>query len=330
MSKYILNGNDKYDYSIDEILHYVSDMSIYRFYIGDRIRLNRPMRSPLRHDKNPSWSLYVSKSNRVMWKDFATGDSGDIVKLVRLLYNLTYTEALKNIWDSLIAHKSIQRTNKIITNGYKHIKKEIKVQRKYFTKTDDDYWGKYYIDRKLLHKYNVIPIATFWTKDNNEYRQSMFFYSSTNPMYGYFVYKSVKIYRPLEKIKYKKWRGNLTIYDIQGLQQLKSRDKTLIITKSLKDVMVLDKLGYNAISSSSETAMIPKIIMDHLKTRFKEIIVFYDNDSTGITQSKKIATKYDLKTIMIPINEPKDISDYISINGLDKAKSLMVSLLKNK
>ena len=330
MSKYELNGKDEPIYNIDEILHYVSEMAIYRYYIGKDIKLNKPMNSPLRRDKNPSWSLYISKSNRILWKDFATGESGDIVKLVREMYELTYREALKDIWSSMIAHKSIKRANKKITNGYKHIKKEILVQKKYFTKTDDKYWEQYGIDRNTLKHFNVTPIATFWIKENGEHKQSSFFYETNNPMYAYFVYKSIKIYRPLEKIKHRRWRGNLTTYDIQGLQQLKPYGKLLIITKALKDVMVLYKLGYNAIAPPSETSLIPKIIIDHLKTRFKNIVILYDNDEPGIKQSKKIAEKYNLNTIMIPKKLSKDISDYVAKTSLQKGKELMESLLKIK
>ena len=83
-------------------------------------------------------------------------------------------------------------------------------------------------------------------------------------MYAYKVFDKFKIYRPLAS-KYTKWRTNLTTSDVQGLAQIPEKGDLLIITKSLKDVMVLYEMGYTAISAASETTFIPEDIISGLK-----------------------------------------------------------------
>jgi hypothetical protein len=55
--------------------------------------------SPLRTEKNPSF--YVScRKGCWMWKDWGTGDSGDIIEFLQLLYGIDFPEAVKRL-----AHK---------------------------------------------------------------------------------------------------------------------------------------------------------------------------------------------------------------------------------
>jgi hypothetical protein len=52
--------------------------------------------SPLRVEKNPSF--YVSCRNGVwLWKDWGTGESGDIIKFLQLLYGIDFLEVLRRL-----------------------------------------------------------------------------------------------------------------------------------------------------------------------------------------------------------------------------------------
>ena len=59
--------------TIDKILAKLDPYYIYAFYIGKEVKLNKPINSPLREDKNPSWTLFKARSGDLMYKDFATG-----------------------------------------------------------------------------------------------------------------------------------------------------------------------------------------------------------------------------------------------------------------
>ena len=142
-------------------------------------------------------------------------------------------------------------------------------------------------------------------------------------MYVFKVYDAIKIYRPLADKK-EKWYGSTKRIHIFGYKQLPENSDLLIITKSLKDVMCLYSMGYNAISPASEGTLIPSEIITALKKRFKKIIILYDNDEPGKLYTERMNKKYGLDYIFIPEESgEKDISDYISHYNTDKTKELL-------
>lgn len=311
--------------TFDKILSLVDDYYIYCYYLGKEIKINKPISSPLRKDVHPSWSLYRNGRGILKYKDFATGESGNIVTLVQELFTLRYNQALKKIWDDIIVKKPIV-LKKYEQTENKSSKYIIEVKKKNFTDKDIEFWNKYCITKNTLKYFKVFPIATFWVDEIQS-----FSYTDEEPMYAYSIYDKFKIYRPYSR-KSNKWRNNCTSYDIQGLEQLDEKGELLIITKSLKDVMVLYELGYNSISPQSELSGIPKIIIDHLKLRFKDIIIMFDYDEGGIQGAKKLAEKYSIPYIFIPkhyydLYNIKDISDFIKEFGKETTLNMIKELL---
>ena len=147
-------------------------------------------------------------------------------------------------------------------------------------------------------------------------------------MYAYKVYDHFKIYRPLAD-KYTKWRNNLTEYDIQGYAQLPEKGNLLIITKSMKDVMCLKELGYNAISPSSESTFIPDNALEVLKKRFKHILICFDRDAPGVKNMRKISLKTGLNCFLVHKKfKSKDISDAIKNNNFEVVSEWLNQTLK--
>jgi hypothetical protein len=284
------------------------------------------MSSPFSIDKDPSFGIYKSnRSSTLLYKDLATGSTGNCIKFVQELFDISYREAIiKIISDTINKNLTISTEGITIKEDYESTKTIISIRRKNFCKIDDDYWGQYYLFRDDLRHFNVFPIHEYWLNDIVQ----PWAYKWDNPGYAYQIYNKYKIYKPLSPKKYK-WISNCSNYDIQGYEQLAYKDDLLIITKALKDVMVLYKLGYNAIAPQGENHSIPKEVMTDLQNRFNTIVIFYDNDEAGVAGANKIATKYNLKTIFIPNNYPKDISDYIKQYGVDNSKQLLNTLLND-
>lgn len=315
--------------TLERILRVVDELTIYNHYSGKKLNLNKPISSPLRKDNNPSFGLFTARNDSLMYKDFANGDSGNVVKFVQSVNpsGLTYRQTLEIIWKDLV-------NNGVTNPPTPKYKKEIEpktniisIQRKYFTKADDKYWDQYGLTREILKKYNVSPIYRYWIND----MEQPFRYSQQDPLYAYKVFSKFKIYRPLTTNKANKWRNNCTSYDIQGFEQLPESDNLLIITKSLKDAMVLYANGYTSIAPQSENSTIPKIIMDHLKARFTKIVVFFDYDDGGIAGADKLCNKYNLEKIFIPklyldMYSVKDISDFRKDMGEKKTKQILKEL----
>ena len=148
-------------------------------------------------------------------------------------------------------------------------------------------------------------------------------------MYAYKVYDKFKIYRPLAS-KYTKWRTNLTNRHVQGLAEIpKDGGNLLIITKSLKDVMCLYEMGFNAISPSSETTFIPKDIIDSLKKKWKHIVILYDRDAAGMQNARKYSKQYELDAIFVHKKfKAKDVSDAVRDNSFFAVKEWLTKTVE--
>ena len=306
--------------TIEYILSKVSEYDIYASYIG-QFKPGLIYNSPFRKDTNPSFGVFLSKrTGKLLFKDHGSGVCGDVIKFVREYTGISnYNEVLQEIV------KRLKITNKTVLKSTKPIESKetvIGIVRQAFTKIDEQYWGSYHISMPTLEKYNVHSIKYYLC---NGIVKGI--YKDENPMYAYKVYNNFKIYRPLGD-KFTKWRNNLTEFDVQGYAQLPKKGNLLIITKSLKDVMVLHEMGYNAVSPSSESTFIPDIVLNDLKKRFKNILLCFDRDVPGVTNMRKVSLKTGLKGFLVHKSfKAKDISDAVKTNGFESVKDWLKKLL---
>ena len=306
--------------TIEYILSKVSEYDIYASYIG-QFKPGLIYNSPFRKDTNPSFGIFLSKrTGKLLFKDHGSGVCGDVIKFVREYTGISnYNEVLQEIV------KRLKITNKTVLKSTKPIESKetvIGIVRQAFTKIDEQYWGSYHISMPTLEKYNVHSIKYYLC---NGIVKGI--YKDENPMYAYKVYNNFKIYRPLGD-KFTKWRNNLTEFDVQGYAQLPKKGNLLIITKSLKDVMVLHEMGYNAVSPSSESTFIPDVVLNDLKKRFKNILLCFDRDVPGVQNMRKVSLKTGLNGFLVHKSfKAKDISDAVKTNGFESVHDWLKKLL---
>lgn len=301
--------------TLDYILSRVTEYDIYARYIG-QFKIGYIYNSPFREDKNPSFGIFRSrKTGKLLFKDHGNGLCGDVIRFVQEYTGITnYDKLLKQIVKDLnIKNNTVLKSTKAYEKSEETV---IGVVRQEFTNVDKAFWQQFGITLDTLKKYNVSSIKYYLCDGIVKG-----IYKDESPMYAYKVYDKFKIYRPLAD-KYAKWRNNLTEYDIQGLEQLSEKGELLIITKSLKDVMCLKEMGYNAISPSSESTFIPDNILDILKKRFKRILVCFDRDPAGVKNMRKISKKTGLNGFLVHKKfQSKDISDAVKNNGFEVIKN---------
>jgi hypothetical protein len=320
--------------NLEEILKHTTEYDIYSYYLGSKFDVGKIMSSPFRQDLKPSFGIFKSStSNNLLWKDQATGETGNVITFVRKLQDLYHNkQALKLIWEEVVkGNLCISKRGRVITEAYESIATIISVKRRNYSDVDYAYWGKYNISRETLDKFNVFPISYFWVNDV----QQKLIYSRTSPMYAYKIFSKFKIYRPLSTARLEKWRTNCSSIDLQGYEQLPNNGDLLIITKSLKDVMVLYNLGYTAVALQSENDHLNKGIYNALSKRFKRIVIFFDCDKPGINSAIKLAGRYQVEYIHLDssnleLYNVKDISDYVNVFGQTLASDTMKSLLTVK
>ena len=306
--------------TLDYILSKVNEYDIYASYIG-QFKPGLIYNSPFRKDTNPSFGVFLSKrTGKLLFKDHGSGVCGDVIKFVREITGISnYNDVLQEIV------RKLKITNKTVLKSTKPIESKetiIGIVRQAFTEIDKNYWGSYHITMPTLEKFNVHSIKYYLC---NGIVKGI--YKDENPMYAYKVYNNFKIYRPLGD-KFTKWRNNLTDIDVQGYAQLPKKGNLLIITKSLKDVMVLHEMGYNAVSPSSESTFIPDIVLNDLKKRFKNILICFDRDIPGVQNMRKVSLKTGLKGFLVHKSfKAKDISDAVKTNGFESVKDWLKKLL---
>lgn len=201
-------------------------------------------------------------------------------------YNLSYADALDfilldyNVMDSQINYA--QPVKRIYQK--KEEPPEIIYVTKKFNQKELDYWKSFGISKNTLDYFDVKAVSYYTLKD----KRKVHITSKDKPIFAYEVNKKVKLYSPYGDV-YEKWCTNIST-EIQGYKQLTYTSDLLIITKSLKDVMVLYELGIEAIALNSEMSFIEETVFNSLKEKYKHIVLLLDNDDTG----KKASVKHSL------------------------------------
>jgi len=298
--------------SLRDLLEKVSDYDIYAYYLG-KFKPGKLMNSPLRpDDKIPSFAIFPGKTGGLLFKDHGTGEAGNALKFIKLYRGIDTREELERELLKIVRQVNpAQTVRKAVRMAENASETLIGIVRQPFTEVDKKYWKQFHISTDTLKKFNVFSIKYFLC--NRVVRGT---YKEDNPMYAYKVYDKFKIYRPLAS-KYTKWRTNLTNRHVQGLAELPQEGgNLLIITKSLKDVMCLYEMGFNAIAASSETTFIPNDIMESLRSKWKHIIILYDRDAAGMRNARKYSKEYKLDAIFVHKKfKAKDVSDAVKGNS---------------
>lgn len=317
----------------DYILSKVNQETIMQFYTKQDVHSKKLYTSCIRSDKHVTVSYYKSKSGILYMHDFATNEHLDCWNLVMKMFNCTYYEALNIIAKDFGLIKGTN--NKIATIRVEPIKEtesaNIQVQIKSYTQEELDWWNQFGITKKILKKYHIYSLQHVFLNGNLRF-------TSTNkcPIYGYYFGKDKeglekwKIYLPFNKNVGVRFINNLPKKILQGYRQLPKTGDLLIITKSMKDVASLYGFGIAAVSTPSESTFISDKQLEEFKSRFKKIIVVFDNDRPGKRSLAKIRKQYpELNYFIFPSNMEKDFTDNLKVIGIEKMKELIKCFMSN-
>ena len=316
----------------DFILSKVNQESIMQHYTGQNVNSKKLFTSVLRNDSHVTCGFYKSKSGILYMHDFATNQHLDCWNVVMRLYNCSYYQALDIIAKDfgLVNETNIIPTFKFVPEIKETETSKIQVQIKDYTKEELDWWLQFGINKKLLKKYHVYSLQHVFL--NGELK---FTSSAKCPIYGYYFGKDnkgndkFKIYFPF-KDDYR-FIGNLTKKILQGYKQLNKQSDLLIINKSMKDTIACRALGYDSISPNSETTFPSDKQIEEFKTRFKHILVIFDNDKPGLHNLWLVRKKYpELNYFWIPKSlGAKDLTDLIKLKGFEEVKELVNQFMSN-
>lgn len=308
----------------DQILEVFSEEDLFKIYCSNFKEIDCPFCSDLRKDKNPSCRIsYLT--NGLRYKDFGTDiPATDVWGYLQMKFNnIPFVQVINRVGKELLTEKNISLINySKQTSSSKHITKQeptvIKVSKRNWFTIDKNYWlGNYAIPLNVLKEYKVFPIDRLWMNAQS-YAVDSLAYS-----YDYYIHNGIfrrKIYQPKSKLY--KWLSNVDDTIVQGIENIPKVAPLLIVSSSLKDVMCWNVLGYPAVAPNNERTWIPESVWNKFKQRYARIIIFFDNDETGISSAKAFSSKYQIEYKHVPLaekSEVKNVSDFIKEYSKEEA-----------
>lgn len=318
------------------ILRKIAVQDLYSYYFNIK-EIPCVISSPLRADKNPSMSIRSPDGINVYFRDFSTGESGDIFTLLQSYWGLSFSDTLNRIYTDLSLNKKTkgilrQHIPRSKVNKTSHANLQVKIRD--FKEHDIKYWQSYGVDLNFLKKANVFPVSHILKTKNGILNTFI------ADKYAYvFVEKkddklTLKVYQPFNK-KYKWANSNdSSVWSLWRL--LPPKGDTLIITSSLKDALcIFCNTGIPSVSLQAESYIPKESVINILKKRFNNIYILYDNDFNAVKNwgqlaSNKIAELFNLKQIKIPTKyKSKDTSDLYKNTSKQTVIDVINKLIKN-
>lgn len=322
--------------SLDIIRNYVSDFEILRYYLGVTT-IPIVINSPLREDKNPSFSLFTLNKQDVLVKDFATGYHDTLIGFLCLLWKVSYEECLVKIYQDIDNIK--KETNKVLkisqSTSNINLKASIQVKVREWQSYDLEYWESYGISLNWLKFGKIYPISHIFITKNKVTNV----FAADKYSYAYVEFKdqkySFKVYQPFNK-RYKWFSGHdHSVWDLWN--QLPQTGDNLIITSSRKDALsIWENSGIPSCSLQAESYWPKPQVIQELKSRFKKIFILYDNDFTkevnhGRLYGTAIAKQFSLIQIELPLSlGAKDSSDLCKLHGRKILHQTILNLIQHE
>lgn len=311
--------------------------------LGVRVVVGRPFRSPLRKDRNPS-CVFSYHGGRLRFRDWTETTSKDIFDIASSLFGTRRFDDTLNrlaqhfdIWNRSPRTKEEEAALQEDRASFeKSQKSRIQVLTQSPTQSDISYLMSFHLTGEICSKYRCFSLERVWLNGEPVYN-----YRENDPAIGYY-FGNDAFDNEKWKIYFYKRHGKdrprfiSNTNRIAGWVQIPDTGNRLIITKSMKDVMVLDRLGYDAIAMQSETlAPYPEIVAK-LQVRFNTIFSLYDFDRTGVRMANKLRRSFGIEPLFItngrfgtPDYGSKDISDYVRENGVEAGQKLVQSLIQS-
>jgi len=329
--------NEKKFLNKENVLKDIDEYSIFKHYTGD-FTVNKLQSSPFRTDRKHSFGIFYSKTHDcLLYKDLAKGTSGDCFSLVskEVYQTFTYVEAMAQVvvdfglTNEYIMPRTgfVRKAAVFLTDIPKYNEKVIKpigIKSRRYVLRDYNFWAMFGIGRQMLRYYNVVPISHF-TYGNNVFKAETYAYAYIEKKDDITTYK---VYQPYSNTIKFFTDMNASIH--AGYTQLPEKGNTLLITKSLKDVMSIRELcDIPAISVLSETILIKESVIDEYRKRFTNVVVFFDNDKAGKAMAAEYRKQFRLNFIEVPdyFKDSKDFSDVVYNEGEEAARNMLETTL---
>lgn len=313
--------------SVDNILTHVDPLRLFKFYCKNFQAADIKFSSEFRKDPIPSCMISYYNGT-YLYKDFGEEGALNIFQYISRKYSLRFNEVLQKInidFGLQLSHlgegtsfrpnsrtyKSIEVQNKDVIK-YKTI---INIKKREYLEHDLIWWNNQSWTKDMLLSAKINPITHFkFTSEKkgikdflnkcDDYSYSMDYYWNND------VFRR-KLYFPMKEA-HRKWLSNVDSTIVQGWDLLPKSGDLCIITSSFKDTGPFWRLMKYPISiaPNNEGTFIPEKVFYKIKRRFKNVVLWYDNDEAGLRMAKKHSQQYDIPFFFNPLGSPKDPTDF--------------------
>ena len=289
--------------------------------------------SPFRKDNNPSFSIYMDKSNHIRYKDFGRPNiQGGLVDLLCEYWGYTFNQALDRICklmikdgNIIIKPKQIKTFTRRESNAMSSIQVKVRPWRDY----DYEYWSSYGISRQWLKYAEIYPISykIITKKDPTSDKGKRYIFPTDKHAYCYVERKEgkvqIKIYQPFNKQGFK-WCSKMDSSVIGLWTKIPEYGDRVVICSSLKDALVIScQLHIPTLCLQGEGYTMSDTAINELKRRYKKIFISFDTDEAGIQDGKKLAERTGFTNVIPNLGTEKDFSDYYkSLTNKEQFKQL--------
>jgi len=338
-------GKTSTSISISELFEKYKETEILSAVFPEITAIPCTICSPLRKDSNPSFYIYMDDNKHVKFKDFGSSDCrGGLLDLLCKYWSCSFRQVFDKILKVMQKQEGSDvemkfRQVRTLTRKEADELTQIQVAVRPWKDYDYEYWASYGIERQWLRYVDIHPIShkIITKKDPTTGKAKKYIFPADRYAYCFCEYKdgrlSLKIYQPFNTKGYK-WCSRMDASVWSLWTKIPEKGDNLIIGSSTKDCLNIScQLHIPAICMQGEGYQPKPQIMEELKRRYKNIIVFYDNDYTkdenpGRTDSIRLAETYGLKRVEIPeAFGAKDPSDLFKKYGKEKYLEIMHGIL---
>lgn len=305
--------------SVKEVMGRISHADLLSHYLGiDSLPVL--INSPLRNDRHPSFFIYSPDGTRVLYRDYATGEKGDIYNLLQRRSGKSFSELIRDIAANKMLYSTTFDNHESKEKKFTKTTVDLKVKIREWQDYDIEYWESYGISLKWLKYAEVYPIShKIVYKNGNRY-----VFHAARLAYAFVERKegtvSIKVYQPEVSDKKRKWQTSNDGSVVGLWTKVPEKGEKLVICSSLKDALCLwANVGIPAVYVQSETTGISDTAKEVLKKRFRHIFICFDNDAPGLQDGFNLSLQTGFTNVVLPsFAEGKDISDMYRAKGKEE------------
>lgn len=311
------------------ILNRVREEEIFERYLSITIRTDEKYVNTLpgrpKLDRRPGCSFFERSDNRLIFKDWGWR-SFDCFEAAKQYYGYSWQQTLQQIardfglitatGSTPIIYRDAQLPPRSFRSKDSYVSIQVKV--KPWKPKEIAFWQ--FSDRSVtieeLEKLRVFTISHYWF-DGWLSGQDL------SGAFGYYLGYPDKwqIYRPFVKNKRYKFRQSSSSWVI-GLTGLDRTCGYVVVTKSYKDYVTLQLLGYNACCVLSESHVFTQEQVEILDT-YSNVFLLYDNDEIGKTFAQQRAEEHSWYYILYPEALGKDTYAIAKEHGTTTVKDFL-------